>query len=266
MVSSRQRAQYEQVLGIVTKVRANCKHAQCFGFNKKQTRCQLCLNADRASSSPAPRCHHHHDKTDKLNRFAGRRHMLVYGFDPVLLTNSGHKFADDAIRTALDIFADKASARRIQIGWMSTTTLYACDYNNKKEPVSHVYICNVDDHWFTLAMVDAEIGTLILNSLRQGFEVNRRRIRRLRGMESSDGELVTISDLPQQKNAKDCGAFAIFYAYCAIYKKKIPPRIPYIDKAETEADASPLVRHQVVLTLLSKDTKYLDDLCKLGSK
>lgn len=255
MVSSRQREQYEQVLASITKTRPSCRHAQCFAFNKKQTRCQMCLNVNRARESRTPRCHLHHGKPDKLNRFSERRGAFVYGFDPALLNSSRKKFADDAIQTALKVFAAKASERRIQIGWLSERTSYDIEYVNPRPARWYCYICNLDDHWFTILMQNRQ-EIYVFNSLAGGFNVSEERIRRLRGMSGFYGQAIQVTELPQQENELDCGAFAICYAYCYIYNQPLPAQAVTRDPR-----TSTPVRHAVVLFLLAKDPNFLRELC-----
>lgn len=257
MVSSRQQQEYRDTIDLILKRRSACKHSQCFGFSKKEARCQLCLNQARAASSRQPRCwRHENHASDRLNRFS-RRGELVYGFDPLLMTESDRKFADDAIETALKIFLGKANARRIQIGWLSQVTSHMLEYTHAAPPLWKVFICNLDDHWFMLAQGRSAADKLfVFNSLRS-FQVSERRIRRLRGMaHSEDLSLVLIDDLPQQSNLHDCGAFAILFAYCLIYNKDIPDEI----EAPDEESASSAVRHQVVLMLLTKVAETLNAL------
>lgn len=254
MVSSRQQEQYARVLETLTKTRASCRHAQCFGVNKKHARCQLCLNADQAKASRTPRCRLHPPDKKTVTGF-NRRGQLVYGFDPILMHDSTHKFADDAIQTALTIMAPRASSARVRLGWLSEQSAHICEYTNKQAPFYFCNICNLDDHWFMFLMYD-QSKMYIFNSL--DWPVDVARIRRLKGMERFSGECLRIANLPQQTNPVDCGAFAIFYTFCYLFNRPIPARL---EEKNVNNNSSTSIRHATVLFLLSKDLSYLQALC-----
>lgn len=256
MVSSRQQEQYTRVIESLTKPRTSCRHAQCFGANKKHTRCQLCINADRAKESRTPRCRFHLGVKGGFNR----RGQLILGFDPILMQNSAHKFADDAIQTALTIMAPRASTLRVQLGWLSEQSAHVCEYTNRQAPRFFCYICNLDDHWFMILMHD-ESEMFVFNSI--NWNMTAARIRRLKGMDKFTGKCMRVENLPQQVNELDCGAFAIFFTYCYVFNRPIPDQLPIglEERKNNNNNVSTSIRHATVLFLLSKDQAYLEALC-----
>lgn len=253
MVSSKQKRQYQVVREGILAVRGNCKHAQCSGFNKHETRCRLCVGAKRLTGALS-RCHVHHDKPDVLNRLS-RNRSLVLGYDAALEENSSKWLADDAIHTALKVMADKARVRRVRTGLITpTNNIIVYDPPASGGAIrAECYICLVRSHWITVWI---ESGTVFVFDSLAGSTAYRFLPNSLPN--DDDMDVKPVADLPQQTNENDCGCFAIFFAYCLIYNHKIPRTIPEFDSDEPDKrNASSLIRHATVLMLLAKHADYL---------